>query len=272
MKRMVDDAGIKGKKLTNHSVRKTMCTTLLNAGVYPTMIQQLSGHKNVQSISNYAQANVAQQKKMCNILTNRTSTVESGSIPGPHGDAPNHPRTIYTSQNCRNPPSSTRSQPRGGPRDGPSSRQSDHHNSTHRPSASTTMGTATSSGNLPKCRSYSTHVHRPNLVPQLIKMHRQPNVHMPLNHVNTNRYIDPVERDNLGMEERRNTNRHTETTTSMSVSSNHVQMYRPNHAGHIQNTVNSRNSPVYRDPRTALAGMFTGASMANCTFNITINK
>ena len=61
--------GLPGKK-TNHSVRKTMITNLLHAGVNPLLIQQLSGHKNVNSINNYGVASKAQQKTMCHILQN----------------------------------------------------------------------------------------------------------------------------------------------------------------------------------------------------------
>ena len=64
-------------KFTNHSVRKTMCTNLMQAGVPPTMIMQLSGHKNVQSINNYAKASKDQQQAMCNILQNPTKRVTS---------------------------------------------------------------------------------------------------------------------------------------------------------------------------------------------------
>jgi len=74
MKRMAAATALPGKK-TNHSVRKTMCTNLLHAGVAPTNIIQLSGHKNVASLSNYATASRQQQHAMCNILMN-PNTVE----------------------------------------------------------------------------------------------------------------------------------------------------------------------------------------------------
>ena len=67
MKRMCEATGIHGKK-TNHSVRKTSISNLLHAGVAPTLIQQLSGHKNIASISNYATASDEQQKHMAEIL------------------------------------------------------------------------------------------------------------------------------------------------------------------------------------------------------------
>ena len=67
MPRMAQAAGLSGHK-TNHSVRRTMCTQLFQAGVAPNMIAQLSGHKNLQSINNYAVASLDQQKQMSQIL------------------------------------------------------------------------------------------------------------------------------------------------------------------------------------------------------------
>ena len=67
MIKIATNAGLVGH-FTNHSVRKTMCTQLLHAGVPPTTIAQLSGHKNVQSINQYAVASKEQQQSMCQIL------------------------------------------------------------------------------------------------------------------------------------------------------------------------------------------------------------
>ena len=74
MKGMATEAGLSGK-FTNHSVRKTLCTNLLQAGVAPTLIQQVSGHKSVSSISSYASASKAQVKKMNEILNNPAENV-----------------------------------------------------------------------------------------------------------------------------------------------------------------------------------------------------
>lgn len=73
MKDMAERAGIQGRKLVNHSVRKTMCSNLLQKNVPPTLIAQLSGHKNIQSLSNYAVASLDQQREMCQILQNVSS-------------------------------------------------------------------------------------------------------------------------------------------------------------------------------------------------------
>jgi hypothetical protein len=68
MSRMATNAGLDGH-FTNHSVRRTMCSQLLHAGVAPTTIIQLTGHKNVQSLNHYATASKEQQKEMGRILT-----------------------------------------------------------------------------------------------------------------------------------------------------------------------------------------------------------
>ena len=70
MKVMANKANLLGKE-TNHSARKSTCTRLLHAGIAPTTIQQLTGHKNVQSINNYAIASIEMQKNMSDILTNK---------------------------------------------------------------------------------------------------------------------------------------------------------------------------------------------------------
>lgn len=85
MPRMAKAAGLTGRK-TNHSVRRTMCTQLFQAGVAPNMIAQLSGHKNIQSINSYATANMNQQREMCNILqdnpTHAISVASNHAITG----------------------------------------------------------------------------------------------------------------------------------------------------------------------------------------------
>ena len=66
---MAVEIGLKGK-YTNHPVRKTSCTNLLQAGVSPTLIQQISGHKDVKSLTNYATASREQIHEMGAILSN----------------------------------------------------------------------------------------------------------------------------------------------------------------------------------------------------------
>ncbi|XP_056000117.1 uncharacterized protein KIAA1958-like [Ostrea edulis] len=90
MREMAKNANLPGKK-TNHSARKSTCTKLLHAGIAPTTIQQLTGHKNVQSINNYAVASVEMQKTMSDILSNKESK-ESTSCVSTYSP-PRHPPT-----------------------------------------------------------------------------------------------------------------------------------------------------------------------------------
>ena len=64
---MASKAGLKGK-LVNHSIRKKTVQDLHSAGIAPSMICQVTGHKNVNSINNYAVADRNTQKRMSNIL------------------------------------------------------------------------------------------------------------------------------------------------------------------------------------------------------------
>ena len=69
MKGMVLEAGVSGR-FTNHTARKTSITNLLQAGVPPTAIKHISGHKSEASIGHYASVSKAQVKHMNNILLN----------------------------------------------------------------------------------------------------------------------------------------------------------------------------------------------------------
>ena len=77
MKNMAKQAYLPGRK-TNHSAQKSTCTKL-HVGLHPTTIQQLTGHRNVQSINNYAVASNEMQKKMSNILCNQPVSSEQAA-------------------------------------------------------------------------------------------------------------------------------------------------------------------------------------------------
>ena len=72
MKTKEKKAGL-GPNFKNHSGRKTMIQTLVNNDVPPTDIMQLSGHKNVQSITNYSTVSQKQQLNMSHTLTGLSS-------------------------------------------------------------------------------------------------------------------------------------------------------------------------------------------------------
>ncbi|XP_031554010.1 uncharacterized protein LOC116291027 [Actinia tenebrosa] len=84
MKTMAEKAGISTTQLNlaNHSGRKTMMQTLTKKNIPPTDIIQLSGHKNLQSVNNYAIMSEKQQIEMSRTLcglTTRTVSKESSS-------------------------------------------------------------------------------------------------------------------------------------------------------------------------------------------------
>lgn len=78
MKRMADKAGF-GPNLKNHSGRKTMMQTLTDNNIPPTDIIQLSGHKNLQSVTNYSTVSQSQQMKMSRALSGLATAKEGGS-------------------------------------------------------------------------------------------------------------------------------------------------------------------------------------------------
>ena len=72
--------GLTSKRLTNHSSRKTAVTQLINTGFQPTKVMQLTGHKNVQSISSYSTLPMDKQK-MSNTLSNIVSPARQMNAP-----------------------------------------------------------------------------------------------------------------------------------------------------------------------------------------------
>ena len=71
---LIKEAAVKtglGKRVTNHSMRKTTVTTLSRAGVPPQKIMKITGHKNIQSITHYdAELSTDEHKNMSLILQN----------------------------------------------------------------------------------------------------------------------------------------------------------------------------------------------------------
>ncbi len=67
MKTMSEKAGLQGRK-TNHSCRRTTVQRLVHAGLHPTVIKQLTGHKQESSITKYATASREMQSTMSDIV------------------------------------------------------------------------------------------------------------------------------------------------------------------------------------------------------------
>jgi len=66
-----DNAGIQriGAKVSNHSVRKTSISRLLDANTPENFVAQLSGYKNTQSLQSYKSASENHQRQMSYILS-----------------------------------------------------------------------------------------------------------------------------------------------------------------------------------------------------------
>ena len=76
MKTMASKVNINNERLTNHSTRKHMIKKLNDSEILPTYIMHLSGHKKVQSITNYSSLNVNQQKNISGILNRALSQTQ----------------------------------------------------------------------------------------------------------------------------------------------------------------------------------------------------
>ena len=56
-------------KISNHSARKTTITNLLENNINPLHVQQVSGHKKLESLNQYNKASLQQQKTMSSIFS-----------------------------------------------------------------------------------------------------------------------------------------------------------------------------------------------------------
>ena len=80
MKTAAQSAGLQGN-FTNHTVRKTCISRLMDAEVSLNYVAQLSGHRNLRSLDSYKAASADHQRKMSLILSRsgqesiQTSTV-----------------------------------------------------------------------------------------------------------------------------------------------------------------------------------------------------
>ena len=77
MKLAAQRAGLQGN-ITNHSVRKTCISRLMDAEVPVNYVAQLSGHKNLKRLDSYKAASVERQRKMSFILS-RSGSGEQGT-------------------------------------------------------------------------------------------------------------------------------------------------------------------------------------------------
>ena len=76
---MTKQAGIKGR-FVNHTVRKRPSRICYKRRETPTLINNISGHKNVSSISRYASASKAQVKQMNETLLNPSKHLSENKL------------------------------------------------------------------------------------------------------------------------------------------------------------------------------------------------
>jgi hypothetical protein len=93
---MTEKAGL--DRRTNHSARKHLVQKLNDSNVPPHQIIQITGHKNINSINNYSNLSLAQQKTISHIVSN---PVRPTSLPAPE------PAAIMPSSSAEHMPSSS---------------------------------------------------------------------------------------------------------------------------------------------------------------------
>ena len=72
LKAMAVDGGLDAnKRLTNHSCRKHLVQKLRDAGIAPTDIMQISGHKSIHSVLTYSAMSEGKHKECSRILSSR---------------------------------------------------------------------------------------------------------------------------------------------------------------------------------------------------------
>ena len=70
--------------ITNHSVRKTCISRLMDADIPENFVAQLSGHKNLKSLDSYKSASTAHQRKMSLVLSRSTTSSSSTNLRSLH--------------------------------------------------------------------------------------------------------------------------------------------------------------------------------------------
>ena len=92
------------KKVTNHSVRKTSISRLLDANCPEVYVSQLSGHKSLQSLNSYKTASMQHQRAMSHVLSGETSSSSSvlqsmaplSTFPGPSTSKDSTSNSLFT--------------------------------------------------------------------------------------------------------------------------------------------------------------------------------
>ncbi|CAG2249924.1 unnamed protein product [Mytilus edulis] len=102
MKTAATKANITDKKLTNHSGRRTAVTRLIEEGLPLTVVQQHTGHKNIQSLLSYQKNSLKKQKEIAHVLDGGSSESVSNSKgqPEQRSESPGVPSTSNQNNNA----------------------------------------------------------------------------------------------------------------------------------------------------------------------------
>lgn len=75
------ESRVQQRRLTNHSARRFMLQKLDDCGFEHNHIKQISGHKNIQSVSNYAKLSAKKHQEISSNLLGKTTTCSSNVAP-----------------------------------------------------------------------------------------------------------------------------------------------------------------------------------------------
>ena len=106
MSTMCDRAGLSGdRRLTNHSTRKYLIQRLDDANIPPTHIMQITGHRNVNSITNYSTISDAHQKQISHIISGsrKTDTAITASTSAFNNNRPQPENQVLQVANTKHP-------------------------------------------------------------------------------------------------------------------------------------------------------------------------
>ena len=106
MKNACQEAGVAGQK-TNHSARKTCVKRALEAGCPREYVAQLTGHRSVQSLENYVEADISVQEAMSTSVLTGTKFSVTETCTAPKDRAKTSATTsaqpiIFNITNCGN--------------------------------------------------------------------------------------------------------------------------------------------------------------------------
>ena len=92
---------LSGKKLTNHSARKTLIKKVRTANVERQCINQVTGHASEQSLQDYDKGTKQKQQVLSSIISNNLQQpLNANRDRGPQSQSSNLAQTVNSFQNC----------------------------------------------------------------------------------------------------------------------------------------------------------------------------